>query len=117
MREPTDPAVEAPSDYRVRTCRSRKGAEGALGTAARLGRMGRVVMADAELRQGAPDLRSHGLRHRLTGSKTGEITGYKMRTDHESATAGTQTCLEIGSRLAFLVGELTLSDLPVGGGE
>ena len=42
IREPTDSA--AAFDYRVRTCRSRKGAGGALGTAARVRRIDRVVM-------------------------------------------------------------------------
>jgi hypothetical protein len=43
-----------------------------LGTAARLGQIGRNV-ADAELRQSPPHLRLHALRHRLPGLRRMEI--------------------------------------------
>ena len=49
-----------------------QGAEGALETAARLGRISCDV-ADAELAEGAPDLRSHGLRDRFAGLGRMEI--------------------------------------------
>jgi hypothetical protein len=62
-----------------------QGTEGALRTAARLERIGREV-ADANLRQSAPDLNLHGLRHRLPGLRRLEIVAAPVGISSQNST-------------------------------